>query len=58
MKTAPAPHEGVFTSEHGSMTFPGDGESVIIEFDKELADCLGLPEGEKGLRCQRAFFPR
>ena len=47
---APAPHEGVFTSEHGSMTFPGDGESVIIEFDKELADCLGLPEGKQKAR--------
>ena len=31
---APAPHEGVFTSEHGSMTFSGDGESVII-FQKQ-----------------------
>ncbi len=44
---APAPHEGVFKSEHGTMTFPGDGESVILNFDRELAEALGLPEGEQ-----------
>ncbi len=44
---APPPHEGVFTSEHGTMTFPGDGESVIIDFDTELSEYLGLPEGEQ-----------
>ena len=47
---APAPHEGVFTSEHGTMTFSGDGESVIIDFDKKLSDCLGLPEGKQEAR--------
>ena len=47
---APAPHEGVFTSEHGTMTFSGDGESVIIDFDKKLSDCLGLPEGKQKAR--------
>ncbi len=25
---APPPHEGVFTSEHGTMTISGDGEAV------------------------------
>ena len=44
---APVPHEGVFVSEHGTMTFSGDGESVIIDFDMALAECLGLPEGEQ-----------
>ena len=44
---APVPHEGVFVSEHGTMTFSGDGESVIIDFDGALAECLGLPEGEQ-----------
>ena len=43
---APAAHEGVFTSEHGSMRFNGDGESVVIDFDRELAALTGLPEGE------------
>ncbi len=44
---APPPHDGVFTSEHGSMTFPGDGESVMIDFDTELSEYLGLPEGKQ-----------
>ena len=29
------------------MTFSGDGESVILNFDKKLSECLGLPEGEQ-----------
>ena len=43
---APDAHEGVFVSEHGTMTFPGDGESVVIDFDGALAALTGLPEGE------------
>ena len=42
----PPAHEGTFRSEHGSMRFPGDGESIVICFDKELAELSGLPEGE------------
>jgi len=42
---APAVHEGVFTSEHGTMTFSGDGESIVIDFDTMLAELTGLPEG-------------
>jgi len=42
---APESHEGVFVSDHGTMTFSGDGKSVVINFDKELSECLGLPEG-------------
>ena len=42
---APAPHDGVFASEHGTMTFDGDGESIVIDFDSSLADLTGLPEG-------------
>lgn len=42
----PEAHEGVFTSEHGTMTFSGDGESVVIDFDEELAELTGLPQGE------------
>ena len=44
---APAPHEGTFVSEHGTMRFNGDGESVVIDFDEDLARCLGLPAGEQ-----------
>ena len=43
----PAPHEGVFVSEHGTMTFAGDGEHVTIDFDEALSECLGLPAGEQ-----------
>ncbi len=44
---APAPHDGTFVSEHGSMRFTGNDETVVIEFDKELAALTGLPQGEK-----------
>lgn len=43
---APAPHEGVFISEHGSMRFFGDGKRIEIDFDSELARLTGLPEGK------------
>ncbi len=43
----PAPHDGLFVSEHGTMTFSGDGESVVIDFDEELAALVGLPAGEQ-----------
>ncbi len=43
----PAPHEGVFASEHGTMTFLGDDESVIIDFDEALSGCLGMSAGEQ-----------
>lgn len=41
----PPVHSGKFVSEYGSMTFNGDGESVIIDFQQELADATGLPAG-------------
>ena len=44
---APDPHEGRFVSEHGTMTFNGDGESVVFDFDEELAGLTGLPAGEQ-----------
>ena len=43
----PDPHGGVFTSEYGSMTFNGDGESVIFDFTPELQEATGLPDGEQ-----------
>lgn len=41
----PPTHMGKFVSEYGSMTFNGDGESVVIDFLPELADATGLPTG-------------
>ena len=43
----PDPHDGVFTSEYGSMTFNGDGESVIFDFTPGLTEATGLPDGEQ-----------
>ena len=42
----PAPHNGVFSSNHGSLRFNGDGESVTMDLDAYLAGLTGLPEGE------------
>ncbi|MBQ6559851.1 MAG: hypothetical protein IJL85_03375 [Erysipelotrichaceae bacterium] len=44
---APDPHNGTFVSEHGTMTFNGDGKSVIISFDEELSKLTSLPSGEQ-----------
>ena len=46
---APDPHNGVFVSDHGTMEFNGDDKTVIADFDSELADLLGLPEGKQEL---------
>lgn len=43
----PEPHTGVFISEYGTMTFNGDGESILIDFSSELSDAIGLPDGEQ-----------
>ncbi len=42
----PAPHDGVFTSQYGTMTFNGDGESITFDFTPEFAEAAGLPAGE------------
>ena len=42
----PAAHDGLFTSEHGSLRFHGDGKTVTIDFDEYLARLTGLPAGE------------
>ena len=44
---APAPHSGRFVSDHGSLEFNGDGSTVIIDLDPELAELSGLPEGKQ-----------
>ena len=41
----PPAHSGVFTNEHGTMTFAGDGKSVTLELDETLAELIGLPAG-------------
>ena len=43
---APDPHEGVFISDWGMMTFNGDGESITITVGPELAELFELPQGE------------
>ena len=43
----PEPHDGVFTSEYGTMTFHGDGESITFDFTPELQEATGLPDGEQ-----------
>ena len=43
----PDPHNGVFTSEYGTMTFNGDGESITFDFTQELAEATELPSGEQ-----------
>ena len=43
----PDPHNGVFTSEYGTMTFNGDGESITFDFTPELQEATGLPGGEQ-----------
>ncbi len=42
-KPVPQNHEGTFVNEHGFMKFKGDGKTVVIGFDDELAALTGLP---------------
>ncbi len=42
---APAAHDGVFVSEHGNMRFNGDGIGIEIDFDRDLSELTGLPDG-------------
>ena len=43
----PPAHDGVFTSEYGTMTYHGDGESITFDFTPELQEATGLPGGEQ-----------
>ena len=45
----PDPHDGVFTSAYGTMTFNGDGESIVFDFSPELAEAAGLPPVSKAV---------
>lgn len=44
-RPAPAPHSGLFVSDWGTMEFNGDDTSIVIDFNAELAELSGLPEG-------------
>ena len=37
--------DGVFTSELGSLTFNGDGKSIVVELTEAGAERTGLPAG-------------
>ena len=43
----PDSHDGVFTSEYGTMTFKGDGESIAFDFTPEFQEATGLPGGKQ-----------
>ncbi len=47
---APDPHDGVFVSEHGTMTFNGDDETVVVNFDETLEELTGIPAGEHEMK--------
>ena len=42
---APDPLNGVFTSEGGSMTFNGDGSTIVLDLAEDFAARTGLPAG-------------
>ena len=45
---APLPEnlDGEFTSEYGSMSFNGDGDSIVVDFSEELAKALNFQTGK------------
>ncbi len=38
--------DGEFTSEYGSMSFNGDGDSIVVDFSEELAKVLNFQTGK------------
>lgn len=38
--------DGEFTSEYGSMSFNGDGNSIVVDFSEELAKALNFQTGK------------
>ncbi|MBQ7715413.1 MAG: hypothetical protein IJT70_06055 [Clostridia bacterium] len=42
----PSALDGVFVCGDSTFTFNGDGKSIVISIDNELAEQTGLPEGE------------
>ena len=43
---APAAHEGVFVCEESSLTFNGDGQSIVLSLKGDISDLFELKEGE------------
>lgn len=43
---APDPHTGTFESECGTLTFNGNGKTIVCDLNREFADLTGLPEGK------------
>ena len=43
---APAAHEGVFVCEESSLTFNGDGQSIVLSLKGDISDLFELEEGE------------
>ena len=43
----PEPHDGVFSSDYGTLTFNGDGESIAVNFGSYFSAITGIPEGEQ-----------
>lgn len=50
----PPAHNGVFSSEYGTMTFQGDGKTVTLELSEEFAGKSGLPAGKT--ECSYVFL--
>ena len=44
---APQPHDGVFASDYGTMTFNGDGRTVILDVGSYFSSITGIPEGKQ-----------
>ena len=42
----PLPHNGVFTCDYGTMTFNGDGKTVILDAGAYFSRITGIPEGK------------
>lgn len=38
--------DGEFTSEYGSMSFNGDGDSIVVDFSEELTKALNFQTGK------------
>lgn len=51
---APPAHNGVFSSNYGTMTFSGDGKTVTIDFNEEFAEKVGVPAGKT--ECNYVFL--
>lgn len=49
-------HNGKYVSEYGSLTFNGDGKSVIVDFSPELLKVTGLSNGEGTYRFSNYLF--